>query len=505
MPIFSTNLPSDFHPTMSVEDGVVVVSDGVSTRVYKINDNNFQEHANLNVGQVTSFHCDPDISLFSFGKANGQIALWSEDNPDIITNVLEADAPVTALISGYVAHGRVVGKLAPGVVYGDDDLYGADNIEYCRFERTVTVPGNEPVTFMHNFENTLLCFAGNNIYQYNASTLQNNFANEIRPIERGSLLCLAHDKYVVYPTGIYKPFDYNGRYHLEIIEEFNNGDYDVKAVSACAFGNYVAILFDNRVLSISTEQENRMRQVVNIEVEALGQLCGPRWGHEFTLISRDKIIRYGLSGQEVSATEESDSSSDSSDEEAELPVGPRPGFLNESVPMWGGELPEPLRNVPTIFRDFRTSLGIQTQQMIELRQRSERREPEPFSDSAEGASSAAGGRGTKRPASDPHSVKAEILRLMQEVSKEDRIALLKELKDEECPVCQERYNHPDDEEKDPVVGKCGHTVCKTCEPKIKTIARENHEKDFRTYPDPQPKCPKCRRLWQRASIELLFV
>jgi len=201
-------------------------------------------------------------------------------------------------------------------------------------------------------------------------------------------------------------------------------------------------------------------------VEALGQLCGPRWGHEFTLVADDKIIRYGLSGQEVSATEDSDSSSDSSDEEAELPVGPRPGFLNDPVPMVGAVEAAPR---PWFLND-----------PVPM---------EPFPDSAEGASSAAGGgHGTKRPASDPHSVKGEILRLMQGMSKEDRIALLKELKDEECPVCQERYNHPDDLEKDPVVGECGHTMCKTCEPEIR-----------------DSKCPKCRRLWKRASIELLFV
>ena len=427
MEVCSIDLPSDFHPTMSVMSyGVVVVSDGVSTKVYKhyTEDINIirQIEANLTVGHVTSIHCDPYSDVICFGKADGQVVLWSEERPDISSYRIEAETPVTAFEGMYVAHNRVVSKL-----HDVDGGYG--NI---RFDHRVTVPGNEPVTLIYEVRNTLLCFAGNHIYQYNLFDLHFYTNSRLSIPETDSVLCFAmfSKNWVVCPTGIYMLRRYNGEKFNDLreVELFNNENdgYDVvKAVSACVFGHYVAILFDNRQLSISTEINNRMRHVAEIEVEALGQLCGPSRGHAFTLVTRDKIIRYGLSGQEVSATEDSDSSSE---DEGPAPV-----------------------------------------------------EEEP--------SSAAGGRGTKRPASDPHKVKGEVLRLMQHLSKEERIALIKELNSEKCPVCLDEYNNPEDAEKDPVLGECGHTVCKVCEPHLKS-----------------PKqCPSCRQKWKPAEFALLLV
>ena len=469
MEVFSTDLPADFHAVKCVEGyGIVVVADSHVAKVYKTTRENFIEYYDISQRhEFTTLYCSEPTGFLHFGDMHGQATVWSFyfDDPHFTKQIIDSSTPVTALVDGYIAHNQIVSKLAPAV-FGDDD-----SIVTRLFEHRVTVPRNEPVTFMHKFENTLLCFAGNNIYQYNASTLQNYFANGIGPIERGSLLCLAHDKYVVYPTGFYKLFDYDGEKfnHLEIIEEFNDGDDDVKAVSACAFGNYVAILFDNLVLSISTELGNRMRQVAYIEVEALGQLCGPRRGHEFTLVTRDKIIRYSLSGQEVSASEGSDSSSDSSDDEDERPVS------DEEDPA-ESFMVDPLHH--EIAQDFRANLRIQTQQLREM-----------FPDSAEEPSSAAGGRGSKRPASDPHKVKAEVLRLMQKLSKQERIALLEDLNSEKCPVCLDEYNNPEDAEKDPVLGECGHTVCKACEPRLRA----------------PKKCPSCRQRWKPAEFALLLV
>lgn len=433
MEVCSTDLPSGFHPTMSVGfDGNVVATDGVYTKSFRLCVNTYghyfrQEGPNLNVGNVTSIHYDQRTKLVLFGRADGKFAMCRRDLGlyTITINDIGIDTPVTACIPNYVAHGsdvRKVGSLLTVHIYGDH-LLDIDRSAYL---------GDAPVTLISNRGSVLFCFAGNQIFQFDRYDFQ-YFPHILGPTEEGSVLCLAYNKYVVYPTGIYLLASYDGEKFtdLTLIEDFTVGDDDVKAVSACVFGNYVAILFDNRQLSISTEINNRMQHVAEIEVEALGQLCGEKRGHEFTLVRHDKIIRYGLSGQEVSATEDSDSSSDSSDSSED-------------------EGPAPVEEEP---------------------------------------SSAAGGRGTKRPASDPHKVKGEVLRLMQHLSKEERIALLKELNSEKCPVCLDEYNNPEDAEKDPVLGECGHTVCKVCEPHLKS-----------------PKqCPSCRQKWKPAEFALLLV
>ena len=86
-------------------------------------------------------------------------------------------------------------------------------------------------------------------------------------------------------------------------------------------------------------------------------------------------------------------------------------------------------------------------------------------------------------------MKAEVLRLMQKLSKEERIALLEDLNSEKCPVCLDEYNNPEDAEKDPVLGECGHTVCKVCEPRLQA----------------PKKCPSCRQRWKPAEFALLLV
>ena len=111
---------------------------------------------------------------------------------------------------------------------------------------------------------------------------------------------------------------------------------------------------------------------------------------------------------------------------------------------------------------------------------------------------AAGGsapeRGQKRdaPETSAHRVKEKIMRLMKDLSREQRESLINDLQKEQCSVCMTDYNRTEEGDKEditPVFGECGHTVCTDCEPKL---------------PAPK-KCPSCRTRWRPAEFALLLI
>ena len=111
---------------------------------------------------------------------------------------------------------------------------------------------------------------------------------------------------------------------------------------------------------------------------------------------------------------------------------------------------------------------------------------------------AAGGsapeRGQKRdaPETSAHRVKEKIMRLMKDLSREERESLIKALQEEQCSCCKTDYNRTeegDTEDITAVFGECGHTVCTDCEPRL-----------------PKPKkCPECRTTWRPAEFALLLI
>lgn len=110
------------------------------------------------------------------------------------------------------------------------------------------------------------------------------------------------------------------------------------------------------------------------------------------------------------------------------------------------------------------------------------------------AGSSAPERGQKRdaPETSAHRVKEKIMRLMKDLSREQRESLIKALQEEQCSVCMTDYNRTEEGDKEditPVFGECGHTVCTVCEPQL---------------PDPK-KCPECRTRWRPAKFALLLI
>ena len=115
-------------------------------------------------------------------------------------------------------------------------------------------------------------------------------ALEIGNTNRGPVLCFALNKYVIYATGIYKLTDYDNKFN-NVISVFANNEFRL-CVSACAFGKYIAILYDNCRLSIFTETiDDFLEPVATVDPNRLplGNLCAPYYGNKFAVISEDMV------------------------------------------------------------------------------------------------------------------------------------------------------------------------------------------------------------------------
>ena len=258
------------------------LTDGTSTHVQLLDHNDDlsvnNNWRNVDVGQVTSIHCDRDTGSILFGKADGQAGVWSDDDLEITNQKMEADTSVTAFIAGYIAHGRIVSKLSPPVFDEQEDRYSENR----SFERRTAVRANEPVTLMHKYNRTLLCFAGNVLYQYDSSTLERLFnmdriglALEIGNTNRGPVLCFALNKYVIYATGIYKLTDYDNKFNnvISVLQTMNLGCVCQRVRLASILQSCMIIAdcqsletIDDFLEPVATVDPNRL---------PLGNLCAP--------------------------------------------------------------------------------------------------------------------------------------------------------------------------------------------------------------------------------------
>lgn len=302
---FSVDLPPGFHPTLSLDESqYIIVTNNNITYVYKINPNAFTEAHTIHIREVTTISQDTRLGYLQFGFNFG-LAVCSLNRRNAWVEKYTAEglrSRVTAYIDDYVACGKTVYKLGAA----DDNLHR-------RSDSSMETHG-ELVTLMHKVNNTLFCFAHNCIYQFYAPNLDINPG--YFPIDDvSSVLCVAQDPratfpegmYVVYPEGIYTMIQYNGQYFRSsrVVNRYNNS---TRAVSACAFDFYVAILFDNHNLKLYFYGQLRQPASV-LNVEALGQLCSYRRKQAFNLVTRERIIRYSVvNGQDPvtdSETEES--------------------------------------------------------------------------------------------------------------------------------------------------------------------------------------------------------
>lgn len=448
------DLPEGFDPDMCTFTGsVVVLSDGSDTKKYSYSD---KWWINQEVGEVTTLDYDGMHDVVGFGKANGHVTMAdvSVVETDLLNYALPNPDAVTAFSDyfAYVAHGKTVSKLTP-LDYGGR-FERPDRI----VEQSVTVPADEPVTFMLKHERGVICVAGGQIYHY--STDLNQLHIYIWSMGSKTALCaklIGEKLFVVYKTTILSGQIDPDSYHFldVVIRDFPDSE---KATSACVFGNYIAILSIDGNLTIrdtTTSVYDGVPEIVyRINSAAdVGILCGDN--NIFVLVTGDQLCFFSF------IEEQEESSGSSSDEEHAAGGGPAVGSKRREI------MPER--------EEGETDVRYKVKRMAFVRQ------------------------------------------ALQHLTPEERIVLLtadpaelKDLYEETCIVCQDPLHKRKDDDgsevprKKPITSKCEHTICEDCETQMKETAQRNHEEDPDLYPHEEPECPTCRTPWERSSMQLLL-
>jgi len=444
-------LPLGFRPTMSTFTGnLVVLTDGNTVKRYSLSDDDWKD-TNRDVGQVTSLAFDRMLDKVLVGKKNSNVFVCDVDWTRFWQWTLLRDDAVTALISdgrSYVAHGKIVSK------FRDLRIDGA-------IQESVTLPDDDKVEFMLRHYLGVICFANNKLYFYNfiLSRLLDRIDVGIasRTVLCAKLMNMDQKLFVVYTNGILSTqIGLNGRFIEVVFRAFPDHE---RALSACVFGEYIAILSEDGRLTIrdTTFEVLDVPEIVYRlnPVPDIGILCGTvDDSGKFVLVTDNKLVFYSF-------LREQEESSDSSSDEDVAGADPAVGSKRREI------MPER--------EEGDTEDRYKAKRMAFVRQ------------------------------------------ALQHLTPEERIVLLtadsaelKKLYEETCTICQDPLHKRTDDDgsevprKKPITSECEHTICEDCETQMKESARRNHQRNPIDHPDPTPKCPTCRTPWKRSSVELLL-
>ena len=516
---FSKDLGTNFKPHMAVDNGsTLLIAEKSKLMTFDLNRSPLDEYLRLtyryDADQLYSQFRSADILCVSQGYSHDGICLGLSDGRVIVNRITDVnysnwdsyvvrtrilgderdeDGEVTALYgTKYIAYqyGGIpsVHSLGETRIRRDrrGDAYGGE-IRVLPVDRSIYLSCDEPVTLIHKCNENVFLFAGRKVFKTNQLLTSHSSA-----LQLGSdILCVFNIDTTMYIVceDRYMCFDLSVSEWNDVQSPPFHGVLTIpwpaqaKAVSACYFNGRVAVLDETLQLGIwkPTESSFIKRQFRrtgtltslhavqpgmtawrlhgHMQLDSLGKLCSYKSEvrNEFNIIYSTSIVRMkDLNENSVFPTFAFQMQDDSEEERA-----PRDAAGG------GGANPQ---------------VGSKRREMMPVREEGE--------------------------SEDRFKAKrmAFVRQALQELTPEEREVLLtapkemlEEIYEETCIVCSDPLHKRVDDDgsevprKKPITSECEHSMCEDCETGwIRTKGNE-------------PPCPKCRKPWRRATLEMLLL